>query len=79
MLILVGEPGPISVIINIVNLIHNGCTGLTHDKGGIGIPESYDFVDMKRILSHEHKKWWKEGQDFDYLKLIRHEYLMDLK
>ena len=76
MLILVGEPGPISVIISIVNLIHNGCEGLSHAKGGIGIPKSYDFVDMKRVLSDEHKKWWEDGKDFDYTKLPIIEFIL---
>lgn len=84
MLILVGEPGPISVIISIVNLIHNGCEGFSYTntsggKSGIGIPKSYDFVDMKRILSDEHKKWWGKGKDFDCFKLTRQEYIMDIK
>ena len=80
MLILVGEPGPISVIIQIVNLIHNGCEGFSYTntsggKSGIGIPESYDFVDMKRILSDEHKEWWEKGKDFDYTKLPRMQFI----
>ena len=75
MLILVGEPGPISVIINIVNLIHHGCDGFSHNKGSIGIPEHYDFVDMKRILSDEHKEWWEKGKDFDYTKFPRMQFI----
>ena len=74
-LVIIGDPGPISVIIYLVNKIHNGWNGFTDEKGnGIYIPDSYDFVDMKRILGKETRRYLKEK---DKMKgpLLRQEFL----
>ena len=79
-LTIIGDGGPISVIISIVNLIHNGCTGFSHGNGSsISIPEEYDFIDMKRTLSKERKHLLKEMKFGYNIPINRQEFLMNLE